>query len=406
MVVQINYDVTRTRVINAPPPSLFNLTQLPIVVSTGGTTTPLPDERDRQMSQSVDAQTTTEAQVNSSIPAIFRSASPNVATVDQTGRVSYVADGECRILADGPNCTLGVLCNVSQVGGQTVKNFVDYLPGWLSYKLAHDFDAKLVGTTREINGPALSSWSPLTRNPLCWATQSGVDLTPIMTLNSMSGARDQVTLFTPRHVMGCNHNRLSVGTWLQFLSQDGTNQICQRTITGTLNVTYPLGTFSDGQVYVLDSDVDNFISHAMVLPTHTTYSPHLPSIAIAPTINPNPGLSSGLPMLVQDQKKIANIQEWGGDANVPPNEGWTAGTKAPTEGDRAQYAFPPVGGDSGSPRCLIYNNRLVVHSYLSGLTMSEMIGQVNAAFNTLGNPNGYQLEVVDFSSFPSWAAPP
>jgi hypothetical protein len=351
------------------------------------------------MEQITNAQQILEAQINTSLVSRFRSAQSSIATVDQTGRVSYVSNGQVRILADGSTATFSILCDVSSTGGVSTKVFVDYLPGWLSYKFAHDLDAKIAGTTRSINGPAFSSWSPITRNPLNWATQSGVDITPIMALNSMSGARDQITLFSPRHAVGCNHNRLSPGTWVQFVAQDGTNRICQRTITATLNITYPLGTFSDGQVYVLDSDVDSYIGYATVLPTHPVYSPHLPSVGIT-------GISAAdltcyLPMFVQDQRKISNIQEWIGDSNVPPNESWSAMTQAPTTGDRAQYALIVVGGDSGSPRCLLYNNRLVVHSFLSGIVMSEMAGQINAAFNTLGNPNGYQLDVVNLNAFPT-----
>lgn len=397
MIVTINYDPTRA--IKPGVQTQFDVTQTPIIENIGGTSTPLPDSADKQMEQLAGASVLTEAQVATSLIAGFRSATPNIATVDATGRVKQVGNGVVRIIADGQDMSKSVLCNVSLVGGQVTTNVVNYLPGWLSRKLSDDLDAKITGTDANINGPLLSSWSPLTRNVNNWATRVGVDTTPICMLQSVSGSHTPVNLITPRHAIGCDHGRLSVGSWVQWLAQDGTNRICQRTIIGSVQTQYASGTGSDGRVYVLDSDVDDFISFMHVLPDN--WFPKLPSTRI--TGHQNPAYSFTLPELVTNQRKFAGVYNWGEDVNSPPNEGWTVYDFVATSGIRAQYGFAIIMGDSGNPKCLILNNKLILLSMISSLVIWPEKTHINNAINSLGNnPNNYQLTSADFSSYPSY----
>ena len=395
MATTINPSGAQT--INPLPQVDFGISQTPVTINNGDTPTPLPDEDDRQMAQSTGAEVLTEAQVLTSLIASFRSGTPNIATVDNTGRVGWVSNGQARIIADGPTISKSVLCSLLKEGGQTTTGMVDYLPGSLAHKIAHDYDAKILGTTRAINGPGIVSWSPPTRNTLNWALQSGVDMSPITILNENRGVKGQLTLISPIHAIGVDHDRLVTGTWLQWLAVDGTNRICQRTIQASVQSTYSDGiTYQDTRVYLLDSPVDSFISYVKVLPPD--YPDKFPSVYVSGANSPL--YNYYLPLLVQDQKKYTNCEEWYGEYNLPPNFAWTPYCRAPVSGDRAQYQIAYVGGDSGSPRCLIEDNKLVLHSLVSGTIIQPVVSRINLSMTELGG--GYQCVVTDLSSYPSY----
>lgn len=415
--IRVWYDPYNTHVapvitFHAPGPIDFDIAKTTINTVVGGSTTPLPDERDFHKEQVTGSDTYVEAQLNTSAPIVgYRSEHPEIAAVSNSGYVSWVSGvgASVKIVADSESCSKGVFVNVNKVTGGIQTRFVDYISGYLAYKLAHDFDAMLVGTNYAENAPGLSNWSPLRRNMNNWALRAGVDTSAIGITNSIyPPGHSNVTLITPKHAIGCNHNLLNVGAWQQWLAADGTDRVCQRTIIARYQLSYVgNGHLNDGEVYVLDSDVDDFIHPIKILPSNFTTK--LPSIWVQGT-NTQPSIGQcWLPFFSQnrDPAKYSFCHEWSGDAPfVVGNSGCGYGTTIrdpPSGSNRHLYLLPGGGisGDSGDPHCLIIDGELILHSMVSGLTWWSELGPLNAAIDLMGsNPNNYHAQTADLSAYP------
>ena len=416
--IRIEYDpyVTGhapTIVFQAPRAVDFTLTKTTINRVVGSTVVPLPDSQDRKTEQVNGSDTYIEYQLNvpDATVSSWRSADTNIATVNGSGAVSWVSNGLVNVIADTTSCSKAVFCNVSKLPGVSGPRFVDYISGSLAYKIAHDYDNMITGTNVNSNGGALLGWTPLKRNMDNWATRAGVDLSSNGILNQIYAGHCPLTLITPRHCICADHAKIPANTWGQWLANDGTDRVCQRTITAFMNPVYPppaTANFMDLRVYVLDRDVDNFIGHVKFLPPVSVWAPRLPSIGVTGfNTPPSPG-PFFLPFIVQEQKKKTICREWYADNSPPTNPTVFISVldRDPITQPRLTYIVNGgqgfISGDSGSPHCLIIDGQLVCHSLVSSTCFDNLVPTLQAAIDSLGNPDHYQLEVVDITSYPTF----
>jgi hypothetical protein len=416
--IRVEYDPyatghTPTITFQAPGAEDFTLTKTTINRVVGSTVVPLPDLQDRKTEQVNGSDTFIEYQLNvpDAIVSNWRSADTNIATVNGSGAVSWVSNGLVNVIADTTSCSKLVFCNVSKLSGVSGPRFVDWVPGTLAYKIAHDYDTMITGTSVAAgNGEGLAGWTPLRRNMNNWATRAGVDLSAIGILNQIYASHCELTMITPRHCITADHAKIPANTWGQWLANDGTDRVCQRTITSFINPVHPppaSPNFMDLRVYQLESDVDDFIGHVKFLPLTSVWAPRLPSIGVTGINTPPLPGPFYLPLLIMDQKKRTVCRNWYQDYAALTNPTlFLTSDNDPTTYPRLEYLWNGghggISGDSGSPQCLIIDGQLVCHSLVSSTTFVNLASTLQAAINALGNPDNYQIDVIDITAYPTF----
>ena len=266
-------------------------------------------------------------------------------------------------------------------------------------------DGRIAGKTKE---PAVHIFSrqdhyaepPVyVRSPECWAAD--LDLTCISPWNNVSGNTLGITLISPRHVVGCGHAPIGVGTTVRFVSQD--NVVIARTVTATRVIWQDVPDFTVG---LLDSDVPtNLISFAYVLPDSCTN--------LLPTGNDDYAHSNmRLPALCLDQEEKALV----GDV-ICIDARWSEGNfytgifTAPCCSDTKRLEFNEmlIGGDSGNPAFWIVDGRLVLLTVWTfggtgaGTSVTRhksLINQFMSELNAAAVPAcNYQLTEIDLSGY-------
>ena len=258
-----------------------------------------------------------------------------------------------------------------------------------SYKeiYSRDIDKAIEGLTANSSTKQIfSSKSPsattpaFTRSTTCWAKNIDTSPQSIWNNNATStapfnagGYGGSGTLISPRHIVYANHFRFYNGTTLVFV--DMNNNCYTRTLSNSAQV----GT-TDIQIGLLDSDITN-VSFAKIL-----------DINIANQTNAN----FRLPALFMDQDRNALIAEY-------YLNGASAICVAPIDSaQRLLFSEIPIGGDSGNPICLVYDNKIILtFTFLfstSGPSLSYYINDINSTMTSLGG--GYTATIfgVRFSS--------
>lgn len=245
----------------------------------------------------------------------------------------------------------------------------------VSYKeiYSRDIDKAIIGLTANSSTKQIfSSKSPsattpaFTRSSTCWA--KNIDTSPQSIWNNHTASAAPLnaggyggsgTLISPRHIVFANHFQFANGTTLVFV--DMNNNCYTRTLSNSTQV----GS-TDIQIGLLNSDITN-VSFAKIL-----------DINIA-----NQTTSSvKLPAFFMDQDRNALIGEYYLSATYGQ-------CISPTESaERTSFYETPVGGDSGNPICLIYENKIILtftfFSSSSGPSLSYYISDINAAMISLG----------------------
>jgi hypothetical protein len=245
----------------------------------------------------------------------------------------------------------------------------------VSYKeiYSRDIDTAIAGLTANSSAKQVfSSKSPsattpaFTRSTTCWAKNIDTSPQSIWNNNAAStapfnagGYGGSGTLISPRHIVYANHFRFYNGTTFVFVDM---NNNCY---TRTLSDSAQVGS-TDIQIGLLNSDITN-VSFAKIL-----------DINIANQTNAN----FRLPAFFMDQDRNALVGEYylNGAGGV---------CQSPTDSaQRTNFYETPVGGDSGNPICLIYENKIILtFTFLSptiGPSLSYYINDINSTMTTLG----------------------
>lgn len=352
--------------------------------------------QDRVMTRHVGATFNKEfdLSVQSSVPGSFpppieyTSLCPEIATIDQTGKVSRVTGGAVNILAASSRLTKKVSLQMKQSVGTTVDVFARMATGTL-HKLINDTMQALVSGLVASEGTwntlsvANDNSSAYARNPSLFC--HSVDLTGVPVWNSSSGALFNGALISPRHVLNANHvfdsGLVGNGTVLRFLGSDGV--VYSRTITASQSAG------NDVRIVLLDSDLPVVVRPAKLLPL--SYQSYLPSI------------TNGLLVLIMNQFRQVRIGKWGAVYDF--------GTKAvqvldPSliSSDLVPWYMLQVAGDSGSPAFVLIDGEAVLlttwTSISLGASLADQLAAINTSMTSLGG--GYQVTTKDLSGYATY----
>ena len=257
---------------------------------------------------------------------------------------------------------------------------------------------KNIFTTMQPNGNCClgdSSTDPVNpvfiRSTTCWA--KNIDTSPISPWNNGGGYPIQTsehaggfggtgTLISPRHILFANHFRIKIGKKLIFVDMNNTCYI--RTLTNSLNVFNQLGS-TDIQIGVLDSDLPSNVSFCKVASFDFS--------TLGTTTNK-------IPVFYTDQERKALIAIGYGQTEAPESyfiEAPNLNSTSQENAQRANFYELPIGGDSGSPVCFVYNNKLILlftfTAPWAGTSAPYHIDAINSAMTTLGG--GYTLSLFN-----------
>lgn len=216
-------------------------------------------------------------------------------------------------------------------------------------------------------GADLNLFANGVRNSSCWA--SGVDLTPLAV-----GGLNAGILISPRHVLFVTHYYPAIGTELAWMT--AANDTITRTLTAFSSLTETSGFYPDLTVGLLSEDVPSTIGIARVLDDGEL---------------PSSWQGYCVPVVVRnraDKLSVADIQTWANSITLA----------APASNVRSAKYHEMVSGDSGSPVCLIHENKLVLVALVTyggpgrGANIARHRDAINAVMSSLGG--GYQLSVL------------
>jgi hypothetical protein len=318
---------------------------------------------------------------------VFESRDTDIATIDQNGKVTRVADGTARIVVRGKYLAKGINVDVAQTNEPSYEIFDRYADGSLAKDLNDGVDLRIAGTTASESKPIYStqdhSGQNYVRNTDCWAND--LDLTPISPWNSTGNNTRAGTLISPRHIIFAKHYQIATGATVRFIKSDGT--VVNRTMTAKQTVSTD-GT--DITIGVLDSDVPEGISFAKVLPDN--WGDYLPNI------------DQRVPAFFTDQQEKALVA----DVNFAyDTTSELFRFRYPVDDKRLEYSETLIGGDSGNPAFFIIDDELVILSCWwyggagSGPNILKYKSDINSIMTSLGG--GYQLTEVGLTSFTDYS---
>jgi hypothetical protein len=247
------------------------------------------------------------------------------------------------------------------------------IPASIKEIYSKNIDDAILGLTANSSTKQIfSSKSPsattpaFTRSSTCWA--KNIDTSPLSIWNNhvsaspplnAGGYRGSGTLISPRHIVFANHYQFANGTVLVFV--DMNNNCYTRTLSNSIQV----GS-TDIQIGLLDSDITN-VSFAKIL-----------KLDIANQTNSN----YKLPVLFMDQDRNALV----GEFYLNTINGYCLSPNGSAQ--RTAFYEIPIGGDSGNPICLVYENQIILaftfFTATDGPSLSYYINDINTAMTTLG----------------------
>ena len=327
----------------------------------------------------------------------FQSLSPSVATINQEGEITRVAEGVATFgfTAEGVTKTITVNLN-NKAATDPVYEFVSIVSGTAAEHLSQQVDNRINNTmTMATNGLVYSSQDhstpSYTRNTNFWA--SDVDFTSISPWNSSGGANKAGVMVTPRHLLNAAHYPFGVGAIVRFVTSD--NTIVERTVVARQFSPNHIATSiqqPDFIVYTLDSDVPAGISFSKVLPSN--FSNYISVDNFIDTRIPAVGLDAQEKGTIRDTYSNSQIR-----------------FQKPSDADRLLLYEGIDAGDSGNPVFYILNGELVLLTVWTtggggaGSLIANYISMVNQmiadADTAAGVSTGYTLTEADLSSFPT-----
>lgn len=311
-------------------------------------------------------------QLLTSVACTFESLTPSIATVDDAGLVSRVSNGTAQVLVKSFKANKRVAAAVSRTNPSSFSKFTRFAPGSLARHCADAIDDQLEGDL-PLFAVMNHSHSIYERNPACWAWD--IDLSGVSVWNNLRFQRKAGTLITRKHVIHAQHFGLHPGYVLRFVTPE--NELIEREVVAAAQLG---GT--DIRIATLDSDLPPSIASYAIMPAD--WADYLPS------------LDRGIPVLTTDQEKKAWVLELRTIAGDSPS----AFCIAPTSEPRSAFTEAFVNGDSGNPAFLIVNGLAVLvtcwTSPGAGPAYCGYIDEITAMVAP------YQVEVADFSAFPTY----
>lgn len=336
----------------------------------------------------------------------FQSLTPSIGTVDSSGYVTRISNGNAIIKvgvknqADGNFTFKKISVPLTVSFGQETYTGIHYLDGTLGKIMTTEFDALIAGKTFSTHVPIFTSEpaqfaeDPFVRNTNNWMA-GNVALEAYSPWNNWWAQsadwaptglqkRCPAILITPRHVLFATHMAAQMGSEIigsvfKWVKMD--NSEVTRTIT---NVQHYV-TASDVTIAKLDSDITT-IAPFKVMPRN--WQDYFSATALFPSWQ-------------CDQNHWLLVK----DAQVK-NGGFF--TYTPTDSQRLALAkIPLVSGDSGHPAGFIIDGEMVLAGVHFGATILPFVSwpsfydDINSSLTALGG--GHQLTDIDLSGYPNFS---
>lgn len=382
-------------------PTRPNYTVLPVFsVIDSGTVDGAVVVGDANLLRNIAASTRTEAIVQPDIESDpdFESLNPSVATVDQAGRLTRVADGTASIVAANGFDRQRFEIPVLQAGGQVIDTFVSWLDNSAAKHCADNIDGLIAGksptdATLQIYSAFDHVAATYTRSATLWCAAHHAALTACNAWQSNygSGQSRAQTAITPRHIVGAAHysNPITIGGTQRFVAADGT--VVNRTVTHTRKIES-----ADIQLSLLDSDLPASIIPASILPSD--WATYLRRIADPANI------LLGIPCILRNQFAEARVFD------LARLNTLNASFRIPSDAARSFWYRELIPGDSGGPAMLLIAGKLILVTTWTGSFSGPSYHAVNwsteiTTLDALASINtGYAPSVVDLSTFTNFAA--
>lgn len=364
----------------------FTLAQQVRQVAGGGTSATY-DDLDTEKTYTVPTTVTNEADVTIENPTLrafdkgftFQSRTPEIATVDQVGQVTYVSDGNAIIVVNTPFLARNIKVPVNQEVGAMALEVGDRVEGSLARHCVDQINAVISGRTFATNGPMYTNLSTRTRNANHALTLAGVDVTCI------DAEKPNACLIAPQYGLQAEHYKDGTDVYVEL---DGT--VHTRTVIGRVDI----GPANASDFYATDLSV---VKYDSPLPAGVTPVKFVP----ADIDNYLPAIDSvnHVHCIATDQEKKMLINE------LISLTSSRASYRTPNESPRDEWGESLIVGDSGSPGFLLVNGEL---AYLTlwtfggggaGPNISANLTEIQNAIDTLEGGAGVNIETVDLSGF-------
>lgn len=334
---------------------------------------------------------------NSNTPS-YVSSNTGVGTINQSGSITYVADGNVHFNARVNTNIRQIACMFSTETNATTTSFYSLTSNSFGQYLMNNMSYIVQSTTSpgyddetsikiKLYSATNDSTNVYTRNSLIFA--SSTNFTSIPAYNSQYGADFNGILVAPDILIMANHATPSNGTTLYFVTSTST------TLTRTILSQTQIGT-TDIQVVRISSP---FLGASGITPAKT-----LPSNTFYNKISQNAGTYGNIPLIYHNQFRNIHIRNILGLFNQPHVTGLLGTVSSNVLSPFHDWSSTVITGDSGSPvMALIGNEAVAVGTWYSSSnpsTISQFATEINSAITSLGS--AYSLTAVDLSAYPTY----
>lgn len=356
-----------------------------------------PGDTEEQTIDDAVFEVTTSATVDYEAQAIIRPTHPDadvsqitwstsdesIATIDASGKVTRVSDGYIRIIATDQHGAVAKsgLVHIYREAGVESKTWLAWVEGSAAKAISDAIDGAIAdGDVADIK-PMYTSGN--TRNPNCWAAEladlSCIDRNkPNATYIGTSGGYS--------YAIQAGHYPDGTDT---FVAMDGTVQSVTVADSRRVGPTVP-GYGPEIKIVRYSTALDAKFVPALLPPANLNdYFRHL---------------SIGVPLICTDQEKKALV------ADLYSLGTW-ATAKVPTDTRRLAFYESAIVGDSGSPRFVPVDGRLMLITALtyggagSGPNYSQYLSEILDAIDDMGG-DVEDFEIADLSGWTNYAMTP
>jgi len=375
--------------------------------------------------------------------ATFSSSDEGVATVDTSGKLTIVSDGEVLITvtvtrtSDGVFITNSVPVDVD-ITASTSIDYIENATGTAGKAFDDSLNALISGETPSSAKPRFSSrdlgTKTFNRNPDFWGV--GLDgLSAISPNNSRNQNRRAGTAITKRHIICAAHYPLAVGDTVDFVEDSsGSNVAVTKTIIKAK--THPLyagqagGYCYDIQICLLDSDLPTEIEVMEIMPSDAgdytgeynwmasqgcSFDQEQKGLSTLHSIL-SPGYYYGTALADHWFNHLPPVMMLVGVSYIPNILGYTSPSdsfspKLALETDE-HYTFAEknITGDSGAPHCFVLGSKLLLIGLnttpTGGTYLPNRISEINQLILDVdalaGISTGYTVTEADLSSYPTY----
>jgi hypothetical protein len=375
--------------------------------------------------------------------ATFSSSDEGIATVDASGVLTVVSDGEVTITvtvsrtSDSYSISNSTKVSVSISAGASI-DYISNKAGTAGEAMNNRLETLVSNSDPSTAKPRFSSvntsTNTFTRNEDFW----GIGLSGLSAVspnNSRGGNRRAGTAITKRHIICTAHYPLYVGDTIDFVANiSGSTTAVTRTIQKVK--THPLYAGQSGnycydvQICLLDSDLPSGIDIMEIIPSNA-----------GDYTGQYDWMSTAIAVFDQEQKGLTRLQTilskgiyFGSElekhwfSSTPPSSMVNGLSYIPsflgfsTTSDRVSTRLVSntdelytlneniVVGDSGAPNCFVLGSKLVLIGLnttpSAGAYLSNLISDINQLITDVdtlaGISTGYTVTECDLSAYPTY----